>query len=201
MCGDLLKTPPDLLLIQMTSVCLGKGSILAEQSSPIEPLVINHCKSEWEEGAKCSDTTLQGYWANELGELAEEQGGFCPHSRPGDLWKGGLRYKKETPKDKKERLPNAVWLMGLHCSTRHAFGRGSALRRGRGWCLVFASFVLVTEPAPLSTAALQQGCLLMQGGVWLGTKGFAPASACLASVNGLNYLGSCCSYDLVHRHH
>lgn len=108
MCGDLLKTPPDLLLMQMTSVCLGKDSIADEQSSLIEPSVINHGTGEWEEGVECSDTTLPGYRADELGELAGERGGFCPHPRPGDLWKGGLRYKKQTPKDGKERLPNAV---------------------------------------------------------------------------------------------
>lgn len=132
MCGDLLKAPPDLLLIQMTSVCLGKDSILDEQSSLIEPSVINHRKREWEEEAECSDTTLPGYWADELGELAGEWGGFCPHPHPGDLWKGGLRYKKKMPKDKKERLPNAVWLMGLHSSTRHACSwKGISLEEGK----------------------------------------------------------------------
>ena len=40
MCGDLLKTSHNLLSIQMTSVCLGKDSILDEQSSLIEPSVI-----------------------------------------------------------------------------------------------------------------------------------------------------------------
>jgi len=108
MCGDLSKTPPDLLLIQITSVCLGKDSILDEQSSLIESSVVNHRKREWEEGAECSDTALPGYRADELGELAGERGGFCPHPCPGDLWKGGLRYKKKMVKDKKERLPNVV---------------------------------------------------------------------------------------------
>lgn len=148
--GDLLKNPPDLLLIQMTSVCLGKDSIRDEWSFLIEPGVINQQTSEWEEGAECSGTTPPGYQDEEWGEMASERRGFCPHRCTGDLWKGGLRYRQETLKDKKERLPNAVWLMGLRCGTH----QGSALRRGKGWRLVFASFVLATQLAPRHKAGL-----------------------------------------------
>lgn len=177
---DLLKTSHDLPLIQMTPICLGKYRWTK----------LPDYKMEWEEGAKCSDTTLPGFWADELGELAGEWARFCPHPHPGVLWKAGLRYKKKTPKGKKERLPSAVWLMGVRCSTCHACSCGGEEADANQ---LFASFVLAAESAPFSTAAPHEQPAHAVEDSW-GQKG-------PTSVNVLNHTVSSCSYDSICKHH
>lgn len=156
--------------------------------------MINYRKNEWEERPECSDTTLLGYWAMNWGNWSRREGVFA-HTLLLEIYgKEVWGTKRKHRRTKRERLPKCSLTKGFalqHPPCVLLEGDRSALRRGRGWRLVFASFVLAAEAALLSTADLRQGCLLMQGG-----------TAANKSVwTSLSYTGYSCSCVLVDRHY